>query len=114
MSVDGASFPELINALPQADIPLSGLSAWLLQAGEKQVLFMEFAEDASVPEHRHEAQWGVVIDGEIELTIAGEKQVFTKGDSYFIPKGVPHSARIQKGCRDVTLFDQKDRYKPKG
>lgn len=108
-----AIFPDIVTSLPLADIPLGGLDARLLQAGEKQVLFMEFNEDAEVPEHRHEAQWGAVLDGEIELTIGNEMHVLTKGETYFIPKNAPHSARIKKGYKDITLFNQKDRYKAK-
>lgn len=35
-------FPEPIRNLPQADIPLSGLMAYLSQAENHQILFMEF------------------------------------------------------------------------
>ena len=106
-------FPGMITSLPLAEIQLSGLSAWLLQASDMQVLFMEFDEDAEVPEHNHEAQWGVVLGGEIELTFSGESHIYRKGDAYFIPKGLNHSAKIKKGYRDFTLFNQKDRYKVK-
>jgi quercetin dioxygenase-like cupin family protein len=74
---------------------------------------MSFDRDAEVPEHSHEAQWGVVLDGEIELTIEGRKHIFRRGDTYSIPKGVPHSAKIKRGYKDLTLFDQRDRYKAK-
>ncbi|MFQ5821516.1 MAG: cupin domain-containing protein [Candidatus Heimdallarchaeota archaeon] len=74
---------------------------------------MSFEKNVKVPEHSHEAQWGVVLEGEIELTIDGKKHTFTKGDTYFIPKDVKHSARIRRGYKDLTLFNQKDRYKAK-
>ncbi|GEM_PF-4548806 len=74
---------------------------------------MNFEKDVEIPEHSHEAQWGVILDGEIELTIDGKKYIFKKGDTYFIPKGVKHSAKIKKGYKDLTLFNQKDRYKAK-
>jgi len=45
---------------------------------------MEFAEDIAVPEHSHEAQWGTVLAGEIELLIEGEKSILHSGDTYFI------------------------------
>jgi quercetin dioxygenase-like cupin family protein len=103
-------FPGIVSDLPQADIPIEGLKSYLLQGEDQQVVFMSFENDISVPEHSHEAQWGVVVDGEIRLTIDGRLHVLTRGDSYFIPKGVAHSARIKAGYKDVTLFDQKDRY----
>ena len=106
-------FPEIITNLPEADIPFEGLRSYLFQGENQQLVFMSFENDAEVPEHSHEAQWGVILDGEIELTIGSKKHTFTKGDTYFIPKDVKHSARIRKGYKDLTLFNQKDRYKAK-
>ena len=107
------SFPEIITNLPEADIPIEGLHSYLFQGEKQQFVFMSFENDAEVPEHSHEAQLGVVLDGEIELTIDGKKCIFTNGDTYFIPRDVKHSARIRKGYKDLTLFNQKDRYKAK-
>jgi len=74
---------------------------------------MSFENDVEIPEHSHGAQWGVILDSEIELTIGGKKYTFKKGDTYFIPEGVKHRAKIKQGYKDITLFDQKDRYKVK-
>jgi quercetin dioxygenase-like cupin family protein len=104
-------FPKIIDLHPQAEIPLEGVESRLIQAGNQQFIFMEFDEDAEVPTHSHNAQWGVVLDGQMELTIDGEVLNLKKGDSYFIGKDVPHSAKIYKGYKDLTLFDQVDRYK---
>jgi hypothetical protein len=49
-------FPEPIRNLPEADIPLDGIKAYLSQAENHQILFMEFSEEAQVPQHSHEAQ----------------------------------------------------------
>jgi len=106
-------FPEIITKLPEARILLEGLRSYLLQGENQQIIFMNFENDAEIPEHSHEAQWGVVLDGEIDLTIDGVKYTFRKGDTYFIPESVKHSARIKKRYKDLTLFDQKDRYKAK-
>lgn len=103
-------FPEIITRHKSAYIPLEGVNSKLVQAGDQQFIFMEFDNDVEVPDHFHEAQWGVVLDGEMELTIAGEPRVLRKGDSYFIPKDVVHSAKIKAGYKDLTLFDQADRY----
>jgi quercetin dioxygenase-like cupin family protein len=106
-------FPEIIVKLPKADIPINGLSSYLLQGKEQQLLFMEFENNVVVPDHSHESQWGVVLSGEIELTIEGRKNIFKKGDTYFIPAGAKHSAKIKAGYKDITLFNQKDRYQEK-
>ena len=106
-------FPEPIRDLPQADIPLSGIKAYLSQAENHQIIFMEFTEDVELPEHSHEAQWGIVLAGKIDLTIDGIERTYTKGDSVFIPKGAEHSAKIYAGYADISFFNEKDRYKPK-
>jgi len=106
-------FPEIINSHPNADIPIDGLVSKLIQAGDQQFVFMEFDEDTVVAEHSHNAQWGVVLAGEMELSIEGVPRILRKGDSYSIEKDQIHSAKIKKGYRDLTLFDQKDRYKVK-
>ncbi|HBM16832.1 MAG TPA: cupin domain-containing protein [Lentisphaeria bacterium] len=103
-------FLEPISRLPKADIPIQGLEAFLSQGAKHQILFMEFSQDVFLPEHSHERQWGVILEGKIELTIAGTNHVFVKGDRYFIPKGIKHSARIYAGYADMTFFDQFDRY----
>jgi len=106
-------FPEIITQHPEAEIPIDGVASHLVQANNQQFIFMSFDRDVVVPEHSHEAQWGVILDGEIELKIADKKSILKKGDTYYIPKDVNHSAKIKKGYKDLTLFNQKDRYKPK-
>jgi quercetin dioxygenase-like cupin family protein len=106
-------FPKIITKLPEADIPFKGVQTYLLQGSNQQIIFMSFDTDVEVPAHSHEAQWGAVLDGEIELTIADKKYSYIKGDTYFIPKDVKHSAKIRKGYKDLTLFDERERYKVK-
>ena len=108
-----ATFPEPILNLPEADIPLQGIKAYLSQGDSHQIIFMEFSEDVELPEHAHEGQWGIVLEGKIDLTISGTKQMFAKGDRYYIPEGVKHSGKIYAGYADITYFDQKSRYKVK-
>lgn len=104
-------FPEIISNLPKAKIPLAGIDSFLFQGKDQQILFMEFSEDVAIPEHSHEAQWGVVLEGEIELHLEGKQLVLKKGDTYFIPASAKHSAMIKAGYKDLTLFNQQDRYK---
>ncbi len=103
-------FPEPILNLPQADIPLDGINAYLSQGDNHQIIFMRFEKDVDLPEHSHEAQWGIVLEGKIQLTIDGITKIYTKGDRYLIPKGVKHSGKIFAGYADMTFFNQKDRY----
>lgn len=103
-------FPKPITNLPEADVPLDGVTAWLSQADTHQIIFMQFEKDAEVPAHAHEAQLGIVLEGKIDLTIGGRQQCYTRGDRYYIPAGVEHSAKIHAGYADVTFFNEPDRY----
>jgi quercetin dioxygenase-like cupin family protein len=106
-------FPDIITNLPEADIPIDGLHTHLFQGAHQQFVFMSFDSDVEIHQHSHEAQWGVVLDGEIELTINGDKLTYKKGDTYYISENTPHSAKVRAGYKDLTLFNQKDRYKAK-
>lgn len=106
-------FPEPIHKLPEADIPLNGIKAFLSQTEHHQIIFMEFEEDVVLPEHAHAAQVGIVIKGKIDLTINNELKTYEKGDMYYIPSGMKHSGKIYAGYSDVTFFDEPARYKQK-
>jgi quercetin dioxygenase-like cupin family protein len=106
-------FPEPIRNLPEADIPFKGIKAYLSQSESHQIIFMEFSEDVEVLEHSHESQWGIVLEGKIDLILEGAKHTYSRGDRYFIPKGVKHSAKINAGYADITFFNEKERYKTK-
>jgi mannose-6-phosphate isomerase-like protein (cupin superfamily) len=109
-----AVFPQAIAALPEADVPLAGVRAYLSQSDGHQILFMEFERDVTVPSHSHGDQWAIVVAGRIDLVIAGERRTFRKGDCYFIPAGVEHSASVSAGYADVTFFADRARYLARG
>ncbi len=106
-------FPKQITNLPEADIPLDGIKAYLSQSDTHQILFMEFEKDVDLPEHSHAAQIGIVLEGKIDLNIDGEMRTYVKGNRYFIPASVPHSGKIYAGYADLTFFDEPDRYSVK-
>ncbi len=108
------SFPPIVTELPQVDLPIGGATGWLLQGPTRQAVFFRLEPGFEIPEHRHGAQWGMVIDGEIELTIAGETRTYRKGDTYEIPAGTPHGARTRNGALVLDLFADPDRYRPRG
>lgn len=106
-------YPDLITRLPEADIPHDGLRGWLSQSREHQIVFFEIEAIGAVAEHSHGAQWGMVFEGEMELTIGGETRTCRKGDRYFIPKGVRHSAVFKEKTYLMDFFADKERYKSK-
>lgn len=106
-------FPEMITNLPEADINFKGVRGWISQGKDHQIVFFDIEPVGKVSEHAHNAQWGMVIDGEMELTIGGITKTYKKGDSYYIPDGVPHSAVFKTRTRVLDFFADKNRYKPK-
>lgn len=103
-------FPELIKKLPEANIPFEGIKGWLSQGEDQQLVFFEIDAVGEVPAHSHGAQWGIVVEGEMDLTIDGETKTYKKGDSYTIPKGIVHSATFIKKTWVIDFFEDKDRY----
>ena len=70
----------------------------------EQVMIVHFIleEGAVVPSHSHpNEQVGYVVEGEMEMTIAGESHCLQAGDSYLAPANVEHSARAVQ--RTVAL-----------
>ena len=52
----------------------------------------------------------IPIKGLSAFLFQGEKSISHSGESYFIPANTKHSAMIKAGYKDITLFNQKDRY----
>ena len=107
------TFPQFIDALPGAGIFPSRadvVQARAVGSPEGLVVFFTFLQDMDLPAHAHGAQWGTVIAGEIELTIGTKTAIRRPGDSYEIPAGVMHSARIKAGTRVIDVFEEANRY----
>ena len=103
-------YADFITALPEADISFEGVKGWLSQAGDHQVVFLEIDAIGEVAEHKHGAQWGIVVEGEMELSIGGVSKTYRKGDSYFVPSGVLHSAIFKQKTWAIDVFADRDRY----
>lgn len=105
-------FPPFVYRLPQLDIPFpaSAVQSHALLSENGLVAFFAFAQDVTLPEHQHKAQWGFVVAGEMTLTIDGQSRVYSPGDSYFIPSETPHSADIRAGTIVIDVFEEPDRY----
>lgn len=107
-------FPEVITLLPEADIQLKGVRAWILQGEMQQLVFFEIESSAQVPEHSHDySQWGIMIDGKMELTIEGKARICKKGDEYVIPAQAKHCARFLRESRVIDFFSERNRYRPR-
>lgn len=106
-------FPDMIRKLPEIDVPLEGVRGWLLQSDDQQMVFFDIQAGSQVPPHSHCSQWGLVVGGEMKLTIGEESRICRKGDWYYIPEGVVHSATFPTRVNVIDLFDDPSRYKTK-
>ena len=103
-------YPPEIQELPEADVPFPGVRGRLLQGPGQQLLFFDIDPIGEIKPHSHGAQWGVVLDGEMELTIGDETRTYRKGDTYYIPADVVHSAVFKTRFRAIDFFAEPDRY----
>ena len=105
-------FPDFIKAFPSIDVPFPEdvVQTAVVRSDDGLVAFFTFLKDMKLLPHSHGAQWGTVVEGQIEFTIDGETDLYTAGDSYFIPAGVEHGALIKSGTRVIDVFEEADRY----
>ena len=106
-------FPKIILNLPEADVKIDGAKLYLVNGEKEQVVFMEFERNVEIPEHSHESQLEIVLEGMVDYFEDGLKHTYKKGDRFFVPKGKKHSAKIYAGYSSIAFFNQKDRYKKK-
>lgn len=104
------NYPEIIKNLPKIDVPINGVDAYLMQSENNQLVFFNFNEDTEIPMHSHGAQWGIVVDGKIDLIIGGIEKTFVKGDSYNIKAEEIHGGKIYAGFKAIDFFEDADRY----
>jgi quercetin dioxygenase-like cupin family protein len=105
-------YADFMHAFPKIDVPFPEdvVQTAVIRSDAGLVAFFTFLKELDLPPHSHGAQWGTVIDGEIEFTIGGETKTYRPGDSYSIPAGVEHGAIIRAGTRVIDVFEEADRY----
>lgn len=102
------NLPAFFDSMPALDVPFPEdvVSTYAIRSEA----FFRFHKDMDLPPHGHGPQWGSVIAGEIVFTIGEVTRTYGPGDSYDIPAGVEHSARIRAGTVAVDVFAEADRY----
>jgi quercetin dioxygenase-like cupin family protein len=106
-------YPDWIEDLPQADTPFAGLRGPMMSSPHGQAVFFSADEEVEVSPHSHGAQWGIVVTGRLHLTVDGEAGVYEPGETYNIPDGAEHSARLEAGTKVIDVFQETDRYSAK-
>ena len=110
---DNTPYPQMIRKLPEIDIPIEGIRGWLIKSKKKQIVFFDIDPIGKMPDHSHCSQWGIMLDGKMKLTIGNETKIYKKGDWYYIPEGVVHSAEFLTKVYVIDVFDDSNRYQIK-
>jgi quercetin dioxygenase-like cupin family protein len=93
-----------LDTLPVRDL-FPGLRARLIHTDRVTHSWVEIDEGAIFPEHNHPHEQIVsVIDGTLEITVAGETHTLRPGLVFVIPPNAPHSGRALTACRVLDTF----------
>jgi len=112
MAISRNAFSKLVEALCQAKVTIFSdrdCITWLICAKNGwQIALMWFKRNSISDEfHINDfSQWGVIIAGEMLLWISNKrKRLLRRGDTFFIPEGIPHRVAIKAGYKDITIFN---------
>lgn len=76
-----------------------------IASGEKLMFsLVTLGPDSVVPEHSHpHEQMGIMMSGDMELTVAGESRRLSANEIYLVPGGVLH--KVVTGPRGAVALD---------
>ena len=93
-----------LNGIDEKEI-VSGYNAKFVHSENMTVAFWEVEEGAVMPEHAHpHEQVSSVLEGQFELTVAGEPRVLDSGTVAIIPSNTLHSGKAITTCRLMDAF----------
>ena len=85
--------------------PVPGYKAVFVHSENMTVAFWEVEEGAIMPEHAHpHEQVASVLEGQFELTVAGEPKVLDRCTVAIIPSNTLHSGKAITRCRLIDSF----------
>lgn len=77
----------------------------MVDGAHTQLVEFKLAKDAVIPLHSHpQEQTGYLVSGHLTLTIAKIDYDLHPGDSWTIPGGVAHSAKIVQDSVAIEVF----------
>ena len=100
----------MVSDMSQYKVPLEtmpwvtaapGVRFKLYQQGDRQIRLVEFTGEFAEPDWCRKGHVGYVLEGQLELDIAGQVAVFGPGDGIFIPTGQQHK-HMAKTLTDVV------------
>ncbi len=76
-----------------------------LAAEGADVLFASYPAGTSIPPHAHDTDnHGVIIRGELILSIEGRTERYGVGDWYHVPAGVEHAAEFEQPTDEIEFW----------
>lgn len=83
-----------LRDLPSTE-PAPGVTQRLVQGDHVSVVIAELQPKTVVDTHKHEEErTGVVTRGSLVMVIAGEQRILNAGDTFRVPAGAAHGARV--------------------
>ena len=78
----------------EAKRPVEGVEMRVIPGEKMTMVFFQLAPGAEIPEHAHpHEQMGTVLEGSIELVVAGESKTIHEGEAYHVLPNLPHSGK---------------------
>ena len=95
-------FPAKLRNLPAFDGPFE---AHKLVAKKCDVLMASYPAGTTLETHTHETNnVGVITQGAMFITVAGNERRYEVGDWYEIAAGTPHSARTEVDASEIEFW----------
>jgi quercetin dioxygenase-like cupin family protein len=95
-------YPDKFRSLPIYD---GRFDAYRLAAEGADVLLASYKVGTQIAEHQHDTDnYGVIIRGELILTMNGQTTRHGCGDWYHVPAFVPHSAAFEQETDEIEFW----------
>ena len=103
-----AAVPKLYFASPRdlaVTEPQAGVRRRLIPSDHATVAVSDLDPRTVVETHKHDTeQVGLVTKGSLVLVVAGEQRILTPGDTYRVPAGASHGARVFEEAAQVVAI----------
>lgn len=85
--------------------PAPGFKGRFVHSDHVTMAYWNIAAGSALPQHAHVHEQIVnVLEGEFELTVAGETHTYKPGEVAVIASNVPHSGKALTHCRIIDAF----------